>query len=115
MALDIVLRNIVPAIISSSLGAYLGWRLAKHGEDAVASAPALAPVSDSRATECVRVIDFILEEMLRYQFYPFDRGDLSSARQSLKALGANLSYLLQKSSELKPRKAISNWPRRFVP
>jgi len=99
MALDIVLRNVMPAVISSALGAYLGWRL-KRKKSSVAGDHPEVRLPEGLAAECISVIDFILEEMIRYQFYLFDQGDVLGARESVKALGANLSYLMQKTSEL---------------
>src|SRR5262249_12708091 len=99
IALEIVLKNVVPAILSSSIGAYIGWRLSQKQKKDELRDKIATTVPDGVLTECMRVTDFILEEMLRYHYYLFDKDDIGRAQISLNTIAANFVYLINMAKE----------------
>jgi hypothetical protein len=101
-AIQMVLAVVIPAIISGSVEAYIGWRLTKRLQEERRHDGAPAGDTDSceAAKESIRVLSFVCEELLRYKYYIFDAADLRRARDSSEALVANLAYLAEESKKL---------------
>lgn len=102
IAIETLLAIIIPAIISGSVEAYIGWRLVKRLEGAKDTEPSFVNVASSSeaVSESIRVLGYACEEILRYKYYVFDAADLSGARRSAEELTANFNYLVSQSTSL---------------
>lgn len=90
MAVKAILDVIIPSIISGSIEAYIGWRLANHIKAKRQGQNTIAAPSNN---ENIRVTSFVCKELLKYKYYLFDKSDLNLAKDVAQVLAANFAYL----------------------
>ncbi|HSE17585.1 MAG TPA: toll/interleukin-1 receptor domain-containing protein [Pyrinomonadaceae bacterium] len=96
IAVNIILEAIVPAIISGSIGTYLGWLIGKHQTD-------LMKLRGSSVGKSVLDdFDEACKELLRYRYYLFEQTDLESAAKTAEKLGSTFLSLAKRVNENQP-------------
>lgn len=101
LSINNLLSQVVSAVISGSVSAYVAWRLSKlRGKHPSKSVKTKLSYRENSATECTRLLDIALEKMLRYQFHLFESHDARLASKSVDEILVQFSEISSKIKEL---------------